>query len=292
MTVPSTPSSPVSPTTTAGSSANESTPSFFVDESHDHGTHGCDYLLTVDMEMEPVPGYRYANWELGYGDFHMVPDLSTLRLATWLESTALVLCDLHEPKSHELVAVGPRSILRRQLARRRRIRVTRPRGPPNSSTSSSRTRYRQAADKQHVGMRPGRLVHRGLPPPAGHPRGVLQSPGPAAPGRLGDTGRELQRRMGSRSTRDERTLHRGAHHGRSPRRDETGHEGDRRRTRRERHLHGQARRCRSRLELPHPPFLVGRRRRPPSPARWPLGPVQGPTPSAGSWADGWPTYRS
>ena len=37
------------------------------------------------MAMDPVPGYRYANWELGYGDFHMVPDLSTLRIADWLE---------------------------------------------------------------------------------------------------------------------------------------------------------------------------------------------------------------
>ena len=51
---------------------------FFLEDVVAAGTHGCDYLLTVDMEMEPVPGYRYANWELGYGDFHMVPDLSTL----------------------------------------------------------------------------------------------------------------------------------------------------------------------------------------------------------------------
>ena len=35
---------------------------FFLDEVADHGTHGCDYLLTTDMEMEPIPGYRFANW--------------------------------------------------------------------------------------------------------------------------------------------------------------------------------------------------------------------------------------
>ena len=28
----------------------------FVEEAIDHGTHACDYLLTVDMEMEPMPG--------------------------------------------------------------------------------------------------------------------------------------------------------------------------------------------------------------------------------------------
>ena len=90
---------------------------YFVEEVAGHGTHGCDYLLTVDMEMEPVPGYRYANWELGYGDFHMVPDLSTLRVAAWLDRTAFVLCDLEDPTSHDLVAVAPRTILRRQIER-------------------------------------------------------------------------------------------------------------------------------------------------------------------------------
>lgn len=88
---------------------------FFVQEGIAHGTHSCDYLLTVDIEMEPVPGYDFANWELGYGDFHLVPDLSTLRVASWLEKTALVLCDLQDTKSHELVSVGPRSILRQQI---------------------------------------------------------------------------------------------------------------------------------------------------------------------------------
>ena len=88
---------------------------FFVDEIARHGTHGCDYLLTVDMEMEPVPGYRFANWELGYGDFHLVPDMNTLRVASWLDKTALALCDVEDEKAHQPVAVAPRSILRRQL---------------------------------------------------------------------------------------------------------------------------------------------------------------------------------
>src|SRR5678809_371683 len=50
----------------------------FVEEVASHGAHACDYLLTVDMEMDPVPGYRFANWALGYGDFHLVPDMSCL----------------------------------------------------------------------------------------------------------------------------------------------------------------------------------------------------------------------
>ena len=42
---------------------------FFAEQVAEHGTHACDYLLTVDMEMEPVPGYEFANWAKGYGDF-------------------------------------------------------------------------------------------------------------------------------------------------------------------------------------------------------------------------------
>ncbi|HKU46642.1 MAG TPA: glutamine synthetase family protein, partial [Burkholderiales bacterium] len=87
----------------------------FAEEIATGGAHACDYLLTVDMEMDPVPGYKFANWELGYGDFHLVPDMSTLRRASWLEKTALVLCDIKDEKSHQLVTVAPRSVLRRQL---------------------------------------------------------------------------------------------------------------------------------------------------------------------------------
>jgi glutamine synthetase len=90
---------------------------FFVDEVHAHGTHACNYLLTVDMEMTPVPGYAFANWHLGYGDFHTVPDLSTLRMASWLDKTALVLCDVEDEKTHALVSVAPRTVLKRQLER-------------------------------------------------------------------------------------------------------------------------------------------------------------------------------
>lgn len=88
---------------------------FFAEQTATAGTHGCDYLLTTDMEMDPVPGYRFANWELGYGDFHLVPDLATLREAAWLDKTALVLCDVVNDKTHGLVPEAPRSILRAQV---------------------------------------------------------------------------------------------------------------------------------------------------------------------------------
>jgi glutamine synthetase len=90
---------------------------FFLDSVARHGMHACNYLLTVDMEMDVVAGYDYASWQQGYGDFHCVPDLGTLRRCTWLDRTAMVICDLEDEAGHAPVAVAPRSILRRQLAR-------------------------------------------------------------------------------------------------------------------------------------------------------------------------------
>ncbi len=88
---------------------------FFLEEVARHGTHGCDYLFTVDMEMEPVQGYAFANWELGYGDVHLVPDLATLHRAAWLDRTAIVLCDVVGNATHAPVPIAPRSLLKRQI---------------------------------------------------------------------------------------------------------------------------------------------------------------------------------
>src|SRR3954451_20411534 len=91
---------------------------FFLETVAGHGMHACDYLLACDMEMEANPGYKYTSWETGYGDFHCVPDLSTLRRASWLPKTALVLCDLLD-RDEQPVEVSPRRMLRRQLERAR-----------------------------------------------------------------------------------------------------------------------------------------------------------------------------
>src|SRR5690606_19224854 len=96
---------------------------FFLDSALEE-THGCDYLLANDIDMEPVPGYAAASWEKGYGDFVMKPDLSTLMKAAWLEGTALVLCDLVDHHHHEPVAHSPRAVLKRQLARLEKLGLT------------------------------------------------------------------------------------------------------------------------------------------------------------------------
>jgi len=94
---------------------------FFLESCAKDGTHGCDYLLTTDMDMEPIPGYEFANWELGYGDFHLVPDFNSLRKASWLDKSALILCNLENEKTHAPVAEAPRSLLNQQLARAEKL---------------------------------------------------------------------------------------------------------------------------------------------------------------------------
>jgi len=90
---------------------------FFVDEMDaGHGVEGCNYLLALEMEMEPVPGYALASWEQGYGDFDVRPDIATLRRIPWLEATALVLGDVHWHDGSP-VQPSPRQVLKAQLDR-------------------------------------------------------------------------------------------------------------------------------------------------------------------------------
>jgi len=126
---------------------------YFLEEVAQHGTHGCDYLLTTDMEMEPVQGYRFANWELGYGDFHLVPDLATLRPASWLEKSAIVLCDLEDERTHCLIEVAPRTLLKRQLERARALGYT-VMAASELEYYLYRVSYRQAQQQGYAGLEP------------------------------------------------------------------------------------------------------------------------------------------
>lgn len=96
---------------------------YFLKSVASHGTHGCNYLLTVNIDMDPLEGFQLANWATGFGDFELRPDLSTLRLIPWQTASALVVCDLHKPDG-TLVAEAPRSVLRRQLAQVRALGLT------------------------------------------------------------------------------------------------------------------------------------------------------------------------
>lgn len=89
---------------------------FFLDDCLESGTHGCNYLLTVNMEMDPLEGFTLASWDQGYGDFALVPDVSSLRPIPWQPGAAMILCDMRQHDG-SLVAQAPRSVLQKQVER-------------------------------------------------------------------------------------------------------------------------------------------------------------------------------
>src|SRR5687767_9354927 len=88
----------------------------FVDHALEAGVHACIYLFTVDMEMQPLPGFKLTSWERGYGDMKLVPDFGTLRVIPWLPKTALVICDVYTEEGSP-IEEAPRWILKRQIER-------------------------------------------------------------------------------------------------------------------------------------------------------------------------------
>ena len=126
---------------------------FYLESVAAGGTHACDYLLTIDMEMEPVPGYQYSNWDTGYGDFHLVPDAATMRVASWLDKTAVVICDVQDEQSRQWIREAPRGLLRWQIDRLAEIGCAAMAGS-EVEYYIFQDSYREAAKKQHSGMEP------------------------------------------------------------------------------------------------------------------------------------------
>ena len=123
---------------------------FFLEDPS--GTHACDYLLTVDMEMEPIEGFAFSNWDLGYGDLHLTPDVKTLRPVPWLDRTALVICDPTTDDGNP-IAVAPRSILREQINRIEALNI-RAMAASELEYFLYRTSYRDAAQDGYNNLEP------------------------------------------------------------------------------------------------------------------------------------------
>ena len=93
---------------------------FLAENESGHPGEGCNYLLALEMEMDPVPGYAIASWERGYGDFGLRPDLSTLRRIPWHEATVMVQCDV-EWHDGSPVVPSPRQVLKAQVEKARAL---------------------------------------------------------------------------------------------------------------------------------------------------------------------------
>ncbi|KRB37372.1 glutamine synthetase family protein [Microbacterium sp. Root180] len=88
----------------------------FQEEVRDHGAEACNYLLSVDVDMNTVDGYAMSSWEKGYGDMVLLNDPATLRRVPWVPGSALVMADLGWENGDPVVQ-SPRDILKRQRSR-------------------------------------------------------------------------------------------------------------------------------------------------------------------------------
>lgn len=87
---------------------------YFLDFVLDHGTEGCNYLLSVDIDMNTVDGYSMSSWDKGYGDMEFALDFDTIRVLGHVPATVMIQCDLVW-LDHKPVVQSPRTILKAQL---------------------------------------------------------------------------------------------------------------------------------------------------------------------------------
>ncbi len=88
----------------------------FAHHSLKTGMHACSYLLTVDINMQVVDGFKVASWDTGFGDFSIKADLGTVMRVPWYEKTAIVLGDMMHHDGRP-VEESPRRILAKQVQR-------------------------------------------------------------------------------------------------------------------------------------------------------------------------------
>ena len=115
---------------------------FFLEEvDAGHAVEGCNYLLALDMEMDPLAGY---DRELGarVRRLRLRPDLATLRRVPWLDGTALVLCDVPGTTARRSRRRRGRSCAGRSSGRERGFTPMSARS--SSSSSSTRATRRRA----------------------------------------------------------------------------------------------------------------------------------------------------
>ena len=97
-------------------------PDHFTDCICDEGLGICDCIYIMDtLDAMPVPSSKglpwYPDWEEGYRDYFIRPDLDTFAVVPWLEKTAMVIGDVYDQNTDELLETAPRSILKRLIER-------------------------------------------------------------------------------------------------------------------------------------------------------------------------------
>jgi len=88
---------------------------YFLDALED-GFAQCDVLFGWDIAENVLPDLRFSNWERGFADIVMKPDLETFAIVPWETNVASCICDLWTEQGTE-VNIAPRTILQRLVGR-------------------------------------------------------------------------------------------------------------------------------------------------------------------------------
>src|SRR5207249_2704449 len=88
--------------------------------SVEDGFAQCDVLFGWDIAENVLPNLKFSNWEHGFADIVMKPDLSTFAVVPWEENVASCICDLWTEQG-EPVMISPRYVLNSVIERARRM---------------------------------------------------------------------------------------------------------------------------------------------------------------------------
>lgn len=91
-------------------------PDYFFSSVSTNGTNIANILFGWDVADAVVEGLDYTNWDTGFPDITLIPDLSTLRLVPWEPRVASVICDVKNPDGSPLI-LSPRELLRNAVSR-------------------------------------------------------------------------------------------------------------------------------------------------------------------------------
>lgn len=90
----------------------------FFQGSLEDGFAQCDVLFGWDIAENVLPNLQFSNWERGFADIVMKPDLSTFRPVPWEENVYACICDLWTEHG-EPVVIAPRYVLGKVVERAR-----------------------------------------------------------------------------------------------------------------------------------------------------------------------------
>jgi len=83
------------------------------------GVCDCIYIMdTLDQMPEPTRELPwYPDWEGGYRDYMIRPDFETFSIVPWLDRTAMIIGDVYDQTTGQLLETSPRSLLKRLVAK-------------------------------------------------------------------------------------------------------------------------------------------------------------------------------